>query len=152
MKKEIKSLINQKDELDTIFKEVYKKLDKVIQAYWFASKNWELITSWESLQKEYWQNIELIKQAIKQGNLIEETKYFKIKVSSSHKIDIEEFKKLAWEEAKNYIVLEEKIPKKAVDKAIKAWDLPEKVKQSYKLSDCKIYFNDKEKILTEITV
>jgi len=32
MKKEIKSLINQKDELDTIFKEVYKKLDKVIEA------------------------------------------------------------------------------------------------------------------------
>jgi len=47
------------------------------------------------LQKEYAQNIELIKKAINEGNVIEETKYFKINVSSSYKVDVEKFKKLA---------------------------------------------------------
>jgi len=152
MKKEIKSLINQKDELDTIFKEVYKKLDKVIEATWFTSQNGQLITSWSALQKEYAQNIELIKKAINEGNVIEETKYFKINVSSSYKVDVEKFKKLAWEEAKNYIVLKETVWKANVDKAIKSWALPKEVAESYRVKSSKISFKDKESILTEVTV
>ena len=148
-------LIQVRDTLDEIFKEVYEKLDQVVSAVWYTTRNGEVITSWKGLQDEATKNEIAIKDLIKSSDnpQMVETKYFYAKPVISKEYDVEKLRDILGSQAEIYIKTKEVVDKTSLDKAVKKDEAPKDAVKALVVKDVRVSFIDKSKVKpTDFTV
>jgi len=144
----IKNLLETRDELDTIIREICKKLEKVVTKVWFKTEDGTIITSWEWLLDEHTKNEKALKDFIKESGTkeIKETKYYVIKNKISQEYDPDKLRLIIPWDAEKYITTKEVVDKSVLDKAINKKIVSDNALKALVTKSISVSFVDKRKI------
>jgi hypothetical protein len=114
------ALVQSKDELDEIIEAINEKLDTIVEQSGITLSNGETVTSWKGLLAERDKHEIAIKEAIKSGTPIHETKFFIIQTKVSNEYDPKLLRDKIGDAAELFIERKESVKKTDLDKAVKA--------------------------------
>lgn len=119
MDETVNPLVSAKDELDEVIEAINQKLDSIVEASGITLSDGQVVTSWKALLAER-DKIEIaIKESIKAGASIPETKFFVIQTKISKEYDPKLLREKIGDVAEFYIERKESVKKSDLDKAVK---------------------------------
>lgn len=140
------ALVQSKDELDEVIEAINEKLDAIVQASGITLSNGEVIASWKGLLAERDKQEIAIKEAIKSGTPISETKFFIVNVKKSQEYNPAALREIIGDAAELFIENKESVKKADLDKAIKNEAVDSKALEALVVKSVSVSFKRKDEM------
>ena len=141
-----KAIIEAKNQVDDAIRAINDKLDEIVSQSPITLSDGQVIASWKGLLAENDKLEIAIKEMIKSGEDISETKHFVLKVTKTQEYNPEKLREAVGDVAEIYIEKKESVKKSDLDKAVKAGAVDIKAHDALVLKSVSVSFKPKEDV------